>query len=139
VTDGYYFARFSIRQADGRTDFRRHVLRRVNGRFSARRTHYRRESCGLTNSYKLLRPVFGGRTKRAVGVSFRVLEPARVTVEVRHRGRTIRTFGPGQRVPGRTHRLRLEAERLPRGDYEFVLTAVAGGRTVRASLVSRVL
>ena len=77
VTDGYYFVRYRI-AANGGTDVRRVTLRRVGGRFSRRPDFYRRGSCALLTSYKLIRPVFGGPTKRPLGISYRVASAARV-------------------------------------------------------------
>ncbi|CAA9490465.1 MAG: hypothetical protein AVDCRST_MAG30-1333, partial [uncultured Solirubrobacteraceae bacterium] len=60
VRDGYYFARFRIRTPAG-IDTRRVTLVRRNGRFSQRPSFYGRDTCSTLRSYKLSRPVFGGR------------------------------------------------------------------------------
>jgi len=137
VTDGYFFARYSLRQPNGRLDVRRVALRRVNGRFSVRRSFYRRDSCSTLRSFKLERPVFGGRSNRALGVSFQLNAPARVTVEVLRGGRVIRRLARGERPARRTIRLRFDSEGRPRGDYGVRITVTRGGRTVRSTLTSR--
>src|SRR5205823_5570601 len=57
VTDGTFFVRVTARG-----DVRRITLRRLHGHFRPRPSFYRRASCGLVSSFKLERPVFGGRT-----------------------------------------------------------------------------
>jgi len=137
VTDGYYFVRFRSKAADGRTDVRRQALRRVKGRFSQRRAFYQRASCGLIKSYKLERPVFGGRTNRALGVAFQVSRQARVTVDVLRGDRLVKRYPAGTRRPNRTHRRRFDAEGRPRGDYRVRITAERDGRRTTHTLVSR--
>ncbi len=137
VTDGYYFVRYRIAQPGGETDVRRITLRRVNGRFSARPDFYRRATCDLLRSYKLERPVFGGRSNRDLGISYRLAEAARVEVTVTRGSRTVRRFAASQRQAGRTFRLRLDSEGLARGDYRVTLVARRGGRTVRSVLTTR--
>jgi hypothetical protein len=83
LTDGLFFARFTIRDERGRLDERRIALVRRNGRFALRRDFYRRTSCATLTSYKLERPAFGGRRNRALGISFRLARAGRVRVEVR--------------------------------------------------------
>ena len=132
LRDGFYFVRFR----SGRDD-RRVALRRSRGRFRAVRPFYRRASCGAVTSYKLERPVFGGRANRALGIAFRVRRAGTVRVEVRRGGRVVRRFRTVRRRGGVTHRLRLPAERLRRGTYEVRLTYVSGGVQVRTALFSR--
>ena len=55
MTDGYYFVRYRLGD-----DTRRFALRRSNGRFTKVGDFYRRATCDLVPSYKLIRPVFGG-------------------------------------------------------------------------------
>jgi murein tripeptide amidase MpaA len=138
VRDGYYIVRWRMELADGRADVRRVAVRRVNGRLSKRASYYRRATCGLLRSYKLTRPVFGGRTSRALYASFQLERAARVTVTVLRGNRVIRRMGPTQRRAGLTHRVRIDPARLPRGDYRVLVTAVDGaGRRVSATLTSR--
>ena len=121
----------------GRTDVRRTSLKRSGRRFRTRRAFYRRASCGLLNSYKLSSSAFGGRTARPLGIAFQVEQAARVQVEVRRRGRVVRRFKAKRRKANRTHRLKLPAADLRRGDHRVRLTAKRGSRTVVAVLVAR--
>jgi len=137
LTDGYYFVRYRMGLEGGRKDVRRETLRRSKGRFSRRASFYRRESCGLLRSYKLERPVFGGRGRRALGVAFKLAAPSRVTVEVLRGSRVVRRYPTVTRPGGVTQRLRF-AGRGPRGDYRFRLTARRpDGTAVRAILTAR--
>ncbi len=137
VTDGYLFARLRTARPGGGTDVRRVVLRRTRGRYAVRPDFYRAEGCGLVRSYKLSRPVFGGRTNRALQVAYRLATDARVTVEVLRGGRVVRRLAARTDRPNRTYRLRFSADRRRRGDYAVRLTVRAGTQTIRTVLVSR--
>ncbi len=137
VTDGYYFVRY--RMGTGATaDTRRVALRRVRGRFTTRPEFYRRASCDLLRSFKLERPVFGGRANRALNVSYQLTRGARVTVEVLRGSRVVRRFATTQQQARRTYRLRFDAEGTPRGDHRVRITAArTGERTVTSTLTAR--
>jgi hypothetical protein len=137
VTDGYYFARYTMRLPNGARDVRRVTLRRARGRWSVRPAFYRRESCGLVASYKLVRPVFGGRTNRSLGISFRLTRSANVSVVVLRGRRVVARFRAGSRRAGRTYRLRFDSERRGRSDYRVRLTATRGSQRVVSTLTSR--
>ena len=137
VRDGYLFARFSIPGERGRFDRRRVALVRRNGRFRLRPEFYRRTSCATLTSFKLARPVFGGRANRALAIAFRLARPGRVTVEVRRGGRIVRRFRTAQRRQRITHRLRLSARGLRRGTYEVRLVYKTAQTSQAASLYAR--
>ena len=137
LTDGLYFVRYTIgREAEA--DVRRVVLERRGGRFVKRADFHRRATCDALPSFKLERPVFGGRTERALAISFRLANPARVTVTVLRGTKVVKRFGPTQRRAGVTQRLRLRAKGLARGDYRVRISIpVAGGGTLTSTLVGR--
>ena len=137
VGDGVYLVRLRVRDRAGRLDVRRFVVRRRGGRFRRVAGSERRRSCGLLASFKLERPVFGGRHNRALSISFRLGRRARVGVAVLRGGRVVRRFRAATRGSGVTHRLRLPSERVGRGPVTIRLTASAGGRRVTARLVAR--
>jgi len=137
VGDGVYVVRLRIRTPGGRLSERRVVVQRRGGRFRGRPAYDRAPACTLIQTFKLERPVFGGRQNRALGVSFRLRQEARVTVEVLRGGRVVRRLVSGTRQGGLTQRLRLPSERLRRGDYQVRLRATAGGRTETARLTAR--
>ncbi len=137
VGDGIYFVRFSARGANGARDVRRVVLRRQDGRWSLRPRFARRPSCGLLTKFKLGRPVFGGRSNRALRVAFRLAEDAQVTLELLRGTRVIARRGPTTRRGGVTHRLRFNAPRRLRGDVRVRLVAERDGERLRRVLVSR--
>ncbi len=139
VGDGIYVARVRMRLPGGRSDVRRLALVRRGGRFRVRAGYYRRRSCGLLSSFKLERPVFGGRANRALGIAFRLSREARVSVRVLRGKRTVKRFRTTTRRARRTHRLRLPSERLRRGDHRVVIrvTPVGGGPAVTARLVAK--
>ena len=137
VRDGYLFARFSERFGNGRLDVRRVTLRRSKGHFTLRPSFYRRASCGLLSSYKLIRPVFGGRRNHALGIAYRVSKRARVAVTISRGGKVVRRFKTTTASARRTYRLKLSSKRQRRGDYRVKLTATAGKQKVTSTLVSR--
>jgi PKD repeat protein len=135
VRPGFYFVRFRVRQADGRTDIRRVTLRRRGGRFRVVRRFYGRVSCALLASAKLRSPVFGGRNRVPLRIAYIVTRRSRVTVTI-HRGkrrvRVIRRRSQPERV---THRLRIRPNRLKRrGQYRVRIVARRGTRVERTTL-----
>ena len=137
VGDGYYFVRYRIRGQGDTSDVRRLVLRRTRGKFTRRPDFYRRASCDLVKTYKLERPVFGGASNGALGISYRVTAPARLEVVVSKGSRTIKRFAARSVAANRTFRLRVLARGLSRGDYRVRLTATSGKTKVVSTLVSR--
>jgi hypothetical protein len=134
VRDGYYFVRFTMRRDGRRVDVRRIVLRRRNGRFALAPRHYRRGDCELLRSFKLQRPVFGGRRGTPLRVAYRLTRAARVTLTVSRGGRRV-VRSVADRAAGRTYRIALAPRR--RGVYRVRLTAQDGGRRVTATLTAR--
>jgi hypothetical protein len=122
---GYYFARFTMA---GR-DVRRIVLRKRNGRVTKVARHHRRGDCELLRSFKLERPVFGGRQGTPLRVAFRLTRAARVRLEL-VRGRRVvarRTADAAAsrtvRVVLRPHRRGVYRVRIAVGDVSSTLTA----------------
>ena len=138
VSDGFFFARFSTRGARVPVDVRRVTLERRGGRFVVRRPFHRRASCGLLRLFKLTRPVFGGRRRRTLGITFSVDAPARVTVTVRRGRRVVRRYRARTVAGRRLVRLALRAATARRrGVHTVELRAVRGTQRVRAVLVAR--
>ena len=136
VTDGFYFVRYRTRTANG-TDTPRIALRRAGGRWSTRPSFYRRADCDLVSSFKLGRPVFGGRTGSALGISYRLERAAQVTVTVLRGTRVVKRFETTAAEARRTYRLRLAPQGLARGDHRVKLEATRPGERVAAVAVSR--
>jgi len=138
LRDGIYFARLRLAGADGTRDVRRFALERRRGRFRSRPAFERPPGCGPISLLKAERPVFGGRTNRALNVAYALGAGARVTVTLRRGGRTVRRLGTSTRPRGRVVRLRIGAERLRRGDHQLRLSVRgADGRTTTASVTAR--
>ena len=137
--DGVFIVRFRMGLRSGRVDTRRLVLVRRNGRWSRVRDYYRRNSCGTLSSFKLERPVFGGRQNRALGIAFRVATSSRVGVVVKRRGKVVRRYRARVRRGRLTHRLRLASEGLKRGTHRVTIRVKPrnGRAPVRASLVAK--
>ena len=135
VPSAFYFVRFRVRQADGRTDIRRVVLRRKRGRFRVVKPFYGRLNCALLASAKLRAPVFGGRNRVPLRIAFRVTKPSRVSVTVFRGKKRVHRFRTRQRSGETTTRLRLPARRVRRrGLYRVRIIARAAGQRERQSL-----
>ena len=132
--DGIYVVRLRIRNAAGRRDEDRIALKRRDGRFRGLPRFYRRTSCGTLTSFRLTRPAFGGRTARALGISFRLGRRARARGDVLRGGRVVRSFRARSYPAGVFHRLRVPARGLRPGPYR-VRVRIGGGPT--ATLAAR--
>jgi photosystem II stability/assembly factor-like uncharacterized protein len=137
VGDGYYFVRFTLREASGVADVRRLVLLRSHGRWSSRPAYYGREGCSTVRAFKLLRPVFGGSTQRALGISVRLTRPGTVAVTVRRGTRVIKRYPAVQRAAGSTYRLSVASRKLARGDYRVTIEVRRGNERIVKTLTSR--
>ena len=134
---GAYFVRLAMKLPGGRSDVRRLALARTGDRFRLRRSFYRRESCGVLESYKLGATVFGGRQNRPMDIAFRLTRRATVTVQVLRGRRVVRTFRGETREARITHRLRLASEGLRRGEYTIRITVEYGGKRLTSALGAR--
>jgi lysophospholipase L1-like esterase len=121
VRDGMFMVRLR-----GAGSVRRIAVRRVGGRFGLRPDFAARERCGLLRLVKTERPVFGGRTNRALRIAYRVGKAATVRVTVRQGARIIRRFQARRVGAGQLVRLRVAAEGVARGDVRVVVQASAG-------------
>jgi hypothetical protein len=120
LTDGFYFARFTMKLEGGGTDSRRVALRRVKGKFRQSRDFYQRTDCPMFSSFKLSSQAFGGSSGAPLGITLRLaqrVESAKIQVKV------------GKKVV-KTFKARTEQDVLQR----FKLAASAAGRGKRVSV-----
>ena len=136
LASGYYTVRVSM-QVGRRVDVRRFAFSRARGRFKRRSTYSRRDTCRTLGSFKLSRPVFGGRGRNPLRAGFRLFDDAEVSLVVRRGRRTVRTFAAQPRLRGVPYKLDLSALDLPRGDYRVTITVRRGRAVTRATLVAR--
>jgi hypothetical protein len=120
-----------------RSETRRLVLVRRDGRFHRRPDFYRRATCDLLPSYKLERAAFGGVQLTPLRIAFRVGARARARVTVVRGKKVVKRFKAHRYRAHRTHRLKLRSAKLRRGDYKVRITVGRGKGRVRATLVSR--
>ena len=138
VRDGLYSVRFTTRTASGKREVRRVALRRSNGRWSSRPDFYRRVTCDVLSAFKLERPAFAGRGRKALGISYRLASRAKVRVEILRGGRTVKRLAAKSRPGQRTFRLSLPVRGTRRGDYKVKLTVTRpNGRRLVSTLTSR--
>jgi len=137
--DGYYFVRFTMPLANGAKDVRRVTLRRRGGKFANAPAHYARDTCGALRSYKLERPVFGGKKNRSLGIAYQLNNGVdSVTVTVLRGTRVVKRFTGLGTAAKRTYRLRLLASAVPRGSTVRVrIELVRANAQVRSTLTSR--
>jgi len=139
VGDGVYVARFTVRPRGAASEVRRIALERRGGRWRVLPAYARRDGCGTLRTFKLERPVFGGRSNLALLTAFRLDADARVTVTVRRAGGdVVRRIGPRTYRGGVPHRVRVSVgQRFPRGDYRVQLSITRDGQTTTETLTAR--
>ncbi len=136
--DGVYFARFTMDLGGGRKDVRRVTLERRGGLFRARPAFYLRDTCGALESFKLERPVFGGKRGLPLRIAYRVTSGAdKVTVTARARGRVVRTFTRSGAEAGKAYRLGLPARSVRRGDVRVTVTVQRANARTHSTLTAR--
>ena len=134
---GYYFARLAVPTSGGRSERRRATLEKTGGRFARRPAFALRERCGTLQSFKLVRPVFGGRTGTPLSASYRLGRRARVSVRITRGSTTVRRYKAATRAANRTYRLKVPARALRRGEYRVRIAVVRGRRTTRGAITGR--
>ncbi len=122
--NGYYVVRFRTQLADGSADLRRIAVRRRGGRFTVRPAFQRARSCtNLIGAFRLNRPVFAGRQKRALFASFRLNAAADVKLTVTRGGKVVRTTVRKRYAAGRGATIRLTPKGRAKGDYRVTISA----------------
>jgi hypothetical protein len=135
--NGVYAVRVRATRAGAAADERRFTVVRRSGRFSVRRSYDVSTQCGMIRLFGATRPAFGGRTRRALRVRYRVDRRARVALALVKGRRVVRRFAARDRAANRTYSLRVRPRRLPRGELRLVLLARAGDRTARRTVAVR--
>jgi hypothetical protein len=137
--EGWYVVRFRMALKGGGSDVRRISMRRSAGRFGKRPPSHLKDSCGALRSFKLQRPVFGGKKARALKISYLLPRGVdRVSVVATARGRVLRRFKGTGADAGRFYTVQLPASGIARGtDVKVRITVVRAGSRQSAVLVSR--
>jgi hypothetical protein len=94
----------------------------------------------ILSSFKLNRPVFGGRKLNRLVVRYRLREPGRAIVSLYRGKKRIKRLSSGNRRPNRTYRINVSPRRLRRGATYTVRVFVRsadGTRTQRARLSAK--
>ena len=129
LKNGFYFARFTMKQANGMKDVRRAALELRRGKFRRAPDFYQRVDCGIFKSLKLSSSVFGGRNRVDLGISYRLNVPAKsVKVAVKVGKTTIKTFN-GKGTQNKTVRFRIRPSEVRKGKkVQVVVTPDRGGQ-----------
>jgi hypothetical protein len=130
LKDGFYFVRFTMKQANGLKDVRRATLERRGGKFRKAPDFYQRIDCGIFKSLKLSSSVFGGRNRVPLGIAYKLELPAKsVKIVVKAGSKTIKTF-TGKGTKGKTVRFSIKPNAVKKGKTVKVLvTPDRGGQT----------
>ena len=83
--------------------------------------------------------MFGGTTRRSLGIAYRLARRARVRVTVRYRSKVVKRYATRRRRAEKPYRLRLSERGLRRGDYFVEVRASRGKARQTRTLVSREL
>ncbi|HEX8102082.1 MAG TPA: M28 family peptidase [Solirubrobacteraceae bacterium] len=142
LKSGVYYVRYTSKDANGAKDVRKVVVVRKRGRFKTAKPFLRRAGCGLLRAFSLGSPAFGGKRRKALVISYRLGEPAKVKVAV-FRGKArkaAKRFKAVDAVAGKRLRVRFPSRGRKRGLYRVRITATtAGGQRVARTLHSRLL
>ncbi|HEX8084019.1 MAG TPA: M28 family peptidase [Solirubrobacteraceae bacterium] len=134
---GTYFVRFTTGTQTEGIETRRVTLSRGKRRFKVVKPHYRRNTCGLLQMFKLSSPAFGGSNRRKLGIAFRMASEARVSIVIRRGKKVVKRFKARNYAGAVVHRRSIKPKGLKRGVYKVTATVSAAGRTTRSSLYSR--
>ena len=89
-------------------------------------------------TFRLNRTSFGGASKHALVVTYRLREKSRVEVKLRRKNRLVRLIDRGVRKRNRYYRIRLRPAHLRRGVYTVrIFVAAASGKRQVAQLSAR--
>jgi hypothetical protein len=137
--NGYYEARLVIKAANGRKDTRHVALRRRNGRFFVLPNFDQRAPCSLVRYVSLGRSVFGGRTRKPLGVRFKLARASDVQIVLTRRGKRVRRIKSKSYPRGKSVvKIRL-GRKAKRGPYRVKLKAKRPGRASELTLRARYL
>jgi hypothetical protein len=135
LADGRYFARLTMQTSAGRKDVRRLTLERKGGRFRTAPDFHQRIDCGELSGFKLSSSVFGGRSGKALGISYSLARGAEsVKLEALVGKRVVKRFKASP-TAGRTHRFTLPARLVARGSQVRVRATVKVNKSRSVSSV----
>jgi hypothetical protein len=95
---------------------------------------------GLLSSFKLNRPVFGGRKNRKLIVRYRLREPGRAVVSLYRGNKRVKRLASGNRRANRTYRITISPRKLRRGatyTVRMLVRSADGKRTQRVRLSAK--
>jgi hypothetical protein len=136
-TDGYYFARFRVKAANGFPEYKRIALRRSHGRWARQKQFFGTETCGLLRQFKLSRMVFGGSNRVALSASYLLARRTKLTLTV-YRGKKVVFRSTSKKaIAGKVVHKRVGKSSLPKGLYRVRIVVGTGKSARRATLYSR--
>ena len=95
---------------------------------------------GLLSSFRLNRPVFGGRKNRKLVVRYRLREPGRAIVSLYRGKKRVQRLASGNRRANRTYRINISPKKLRKGatyTVRMFVRSADGKRTQSVRLSSK--
>jgi hypothetical protein len=136
VRDGYVLVQLRTRTGAG-TGVRSFTLLRRGGRYLKRPAYTKRSACVLLRTFRIARPVFGGTTRRRLGVAVRIRKAGRVRVTLRHNGRVVRKLANRKLRAGGRIVLHVRPRRLSVAAYRVRVDVRSQGKRRAAVLTAR--
>jgi hypothetical protein len=136
VRDGYVLVQLRTRTRQG-TGVRSFTLLRRGGRYLKRPAYVKRSACVLLRSFRIGRPVFGGTTRRKLGVALRIRKAGRVRMTLRRDGRVVRRLANRRLQPGGRIVLHIRPRALRVAAYRVRVDVRSAGKRRAAVLTAR--
>ena len=137
LPDGAYVVRLRIRAANGRVDERQFPFRVRRGAMRREPLFARADRCDPLERFELDSPVFGGRRRKPLRISYQLDRDAKVALTVKRGRRTVKRAVRRRARGARVYRVRVPG-RVRRGRYRVTISArTVSGERVRASLNAR--
>jgi hypothetical protein len=136
VRDGYVLVQLRTRTSQG-AGVRSFTLLRRGARYRKRPAYTKRSACVLLRSFRIARPVFGGTTRKRLGVVLRIRKAGRVRVTLRRNGHVVRRLANRRLRPGGRIVLHVRPRKLRVAAYRVRVDVRSAGKRRAAVLTAR--
>jgi hypothetical protein len=137
LKDGYYYARFTMKLADGTKDVRRVALRRSHGRFVGAPDFAQKTGCGVFRNWALSSSVFGGSKSVPLHITYKLAHDVDgVTITVLRGKKVVKRFA-GSGSSTKSFTFSVPAKSVPRGTVVTVRAVITNGPGGGARLTAK--